>query len=60
MTESRAFETTIKSFLLGVSIGTLLASILKAREHQAPTASPRDIVDIASEDSFPASDAPAY
>lgn len=38
MTESRAFETTVKSFLLGVSIGTILATILKPRDNPDPAA----------------------
>ena len=58
MTDSAAFQSTMKNFLLGLSVGVLLATILKLRSNSVEAT--RDIVDIASEQSFPASDAPAY
>ncbi len=56
--ESKAFDTTLRNFFLGLSIGVLMATILNPRPRAGEAA--RDIVDIASEDSFPGSDAPAY
>jgi hypothetical protein len=57
MTESKAFETTINNFLLGLSIGVLLATIFR------PRSDPKQIREgrgIASEGSFLARDSPAY
>ena len=59
MTESAALETSVKNFLLGLSVGVLLATILKPRDSRPPEPA-RDIVAIASEESFPASDSPGY
>lgn len=55
MTESGAFEIAMKNFLLGLSIGILLARILGPRG-SGPTESNRHIVDIASKELLPASD----
>ena len=43
MTEAKALETTVKSFLVGVSVGTLLAMILKPRDGADPREPDRDI-----------------
>jgi hypothetical protein len=61
MTESGTLDKTIKTFLLGVSVGTILTTLLKPRgEEKHPSKPQRDVVDTASEDSFPASDPPGY
>jgi hypothetical protein len=53
-------ESTVNAFLLGMGVGTLLAIIVKPRQELALKPVARDKVDLASEDSFPASDAPGY
>ena len=58
MTESKALETTVKSFLVGVSVGTILAMIMKPRGIVAPSERAGNIDDIVNSTS--ASDAPAY
>jgi hypothetical protein len=50
MTESKALEATIKSFLVGVSVGTLLAMILKPREISRPSEPHRHLGDSAGAD----------
>jgi hypothetical protein len=59
MTESEAIGTTVKSFLVGVSVGTLLATILKPRDLHRQNESPRDLMDN-SEESLPGSESPVY
>jgi len=57
---SNNIESTVNSFLLGVGVGTLLAIIVKPHTRAKSSPELRDQVEIASEDSFPASDAPGY
>ena len=57
---SNNIESTVNSFLLGVGVGTLLAIIVKPHNRTKSLPQAPDKVEIASEDSFPASDAPGY
>jgi hypothetical protein len=65
MTMDRTTDTAragIKGFLLGVGLGAIAGLVFRSavRPHNHATGAVRDKVEIASEDSFPASDAPAY
>ncbi len=65
MTVNRTPDATlagIKGFLLGVGFGTIAGLVFHSAftRGSSPAATIRDKVEIASEDSFPASDAPAY
>ncbi len=52
----------IKGFLLGVGLGAIVGLVFHSAVTRSSSATDavRDKVQIASEDSFPASDAPAY
>ena len=54
----RTLEQTVNAFLLRIGLGTLLAMIVKPRESATSRLELRDKVDLALEESFPASDAP--
>jgi hypothetical protein len=65
MTIDRTTDATlagIKGFLLGIGLGAIAGLVFRSAVayHDRPTGVVRDKVEIASEDSFPASDAPAY
>ncbi len=48
----------MKSFLVGVSVGTLLAIVIKPRNSLGPLGQADGILETTSEDFFPASDMP--
>jgi hypothetical protein len=57
-----ATRAGIKGFLLGVGLGAIAGLVFHSTvtAFDRPAGAVRDKVEIASEDSFPASDAPAY
>ena len=44
MAETKALETNVRSFLLGVSVGTLLAMVVKPQNVPGPSKTARDIL----------------
>lgn len=57
---SKALEMMVRSFLVGVSVGTFITMVMKPRKIAVPVRPAQDIVDRASQDSFPAIDFPGY